>query len=104
MVYRHSQCEQSCQFVLSQNRLAEATNIIRKAAELTEGIAKVSNALWCDRKQHAFSDRDSKRRHFTETEVDDRGNSRTVVYDFCGECASEFMNGGMGELQSASQD
>jgi hypothetical protein len=103
MTYTHPMCANTCQYVLSQNRVAEATNLIAAGRQLTEGILNVSTALWCDQGNHAFSDRDTARRHFTETEVDARGQNHTVVYDMCGECAGQFTLGRRG-IPGAAQD
>lgn len=103
MTYIHPMCENTCQYTLSQNRVAAATNLIAAGRQLAEGILKVSTALWCDQGQHAFSDRDTSRRHFTETEVDDKGVSHTVVYDMCGNCATQFTFGRKG-ITDAPED
>lgn len=51
----------------------------------------MSNALWCDAGDHAFSEKDPDKRHFTETrEVD--GKPVTEVIDWCGEHAKSFLN------------
>ena len=92
MVYRHSQCEHTCQFVEANNMRIRANAIVAQAQSTLGGIGKVSNALWCDHGQHAFSENDQGRRHFTESKYSpDRDETVTEVIDWCGECAAKLM-------------
>lgn len=56
----------------------------------------VSQALWCDAKQHPFSSKDPERRHYQQETVrqsDERGyeQGRIVMeeFDICGPCANQ---------------
>lgn len=69
----------------------QATAVIEQAQQVLGGITQMSNALWCDAGEHAFSDKDPEKRHFTETrEVD--GKPVTEVIDWCGVHAKTFLN------------
>jgi hypothetical protein len=47
----------------------------------------MSQALWCDRGGHAFSDRDPGRKRVAVAGLDDDGNEQDAQYeDICGEC------------------
>lgn len=52
----------------------------------------MSQALWCDATDHAFSERDPRRQRISVAEFseDEDGNQRQVLVskDFCGECAA----------------
>lgn len=94
---RHHNCFNNCSF-------NQVQNVLDEVSELSKGISQLSRAMWCDQKNHAFSERDPGKRHYTETSTDESGRSVTVVYDMCGECASQLARPALTTPSYATED
>ena len=68
--HRHPLCFNNCTFVKAQY-------LLEQVQSLSKGIVEMSRAMWCDQGNHAFSERDPGKRHFTETMTVD-GKEQTV--------------------------
>jgi hypothetical protein len=81
--HAHPACLAGCQF-------AKASDVAALAAQITDqlGVKSMSQALWCDATEHAFSERDPGRQRISVAEFDEDGNQTLVSKDFCGECAA----------------
>ncbi len=87
---------------------------------LERQVKHVSVALWCDKGQHAFSEKDENRQHFTQTKKVDvlTGNSYgqptyqqrqevTEELDICGPCwakGNDFEPAKVAEINSPTLD
>lgn len=83
-----------CQLQKAQTIFTQA----QKALEQMERLAgrtregkPLSQALWCDAGEHAFSARDPKSERWERQVKNDEGTTITIPWDVCGECL-----GGMG--------
>lgn len=71
---------QECHFGAANELLTKANQIVQD-----ERKRQMSQALWCDEGNHAFSSRDSERRVITVTEYDAEGVGRDIQFLACGE-------------------
>lgn len=92
---------QGCQIYTARAILKDAKIIQDQAQRLIrsstygknpERTRLMSEALWCDRKEHPFSKKDPDRKHFTQSTFDALGNEEVEELDFCGDCAKEMAN------------
>jgi hypothetical protein len=87
-------CEKTgvCQLARAQVTLNQAQNLIRRAEEMRgrslDGKVIMSQALWCDAGEHAFTSRDPKREHWQRTLRDENGEEIEIPWDVCGPCAT----------------
>lgn len=76
-----AECQPGC-------KLAEARKLLAQAQKLAGRTAEgeiVSQALWCDQGEHAFSARDPKAEHWERQGTDPAtGKKVTVPWDVCG--------------------
>ena len=101
MTYRPHPCEEECQlnearrqFAAAQQTLMQAGRSLEQAQRLTGRTTEgkpMSQALWCDAGEHAFSSRDPKAERWDRTMKNEQGEPVTIPWDVCGECL-----GGMG--------
>lgn len=83
--WRHSNCAMRCQLGTELARLQQK---VQEAEQLIGGMSAMSQALWCDPGDHAFSGRDPERSRYTRTHVDPAtGDEKVEVFDTCGEHA-----------------
>lgn len=79
----HERCiREGCRLITADAAMTE----VRKTLEQFKDATRMSKALWCDNGDHAFSERDTEAKHFTETVKVD-GKDVTTAYDICGKCA-----------------
>jgi len=83
----HENCVKTgrCQY---RAKIQEAQGLVDAAAAMIGGIKKMSQALWCDHGEHAFSERDPGRKRVQETTLVD-GEERYQTADVCGPCNRE---------------
>lgn len=77
----------------------QAEHILEQARSLaghSETGETVSQALWCDAGEHAFSARDPKRENWQRTMRNEEGEEVTVPWDVCGECLQGAGSPGFG--------
>jgi hypothetical protein len=83
---------------LDQARMlyAQAQRMLEQAQRIsgrtTEGKI-VSQALWCDAGEHAFSGRDPKSERWDRTMKNEKGETVTVPWDVCGACLEGVVPG-----------
>lgn len=74
-------CMDGCQLTEARKLLVTAERLVGRT---TEGKT-VSQALWCDQGDHAFSARDPKSEHWERQVKNDKGENVTVPWDVCGQ-------------------
>ena len=85
-MYGHP-CDGGCQLQRAQQMMMQAQDVLNRAARLagrTENGEIVSQALWCDQGNHAFSARDPKSEHWERHVKNDDGETVTIPWDVCG--------------------
>jgi len=76
-----------------------AERMLGQAQQLTGHTPQgehVSQALWCDAGEHAFSARDPKAERWDRTMKNEEGEPVTIPWDVCGECLAGTGNPGFG--------
>ncbi len=80
-------CRDGCQLAQAQNTLAQAQTLIAQAEQMRgrtiNGEITMSQALWCDAGEHAFSARDPKREHWQRTVWDGDDRQVEIPWDVC---------------------
>lgn len=85
-------CERAgaCQLAHAQVTLTRAQELLAEAERLrgqdANGRTIMSQALWCDAGEHAFSARDPKREHWQRTLRGDDGEEIQIPWDVCSQC------------------
>jgi hypothetical protein len=75
--------------------LAQARTMLAQAQQLVGRTVKgeiVSQALWCDQGNHAFSGRDPKSEHWERKVKNADGELITIPWDVCGEHIAAINN------------
>lgn len=84
-------------------KLREAQAILTQAERLVGKNSRgeiVSQALWCDQGDHAFSARDPKAEHWERQATDpDSGKKVTVPWDVCGQ-HMQAINGRLAQIEA----
>lgn len=85
-----------CQLAAARKIMDQAEALVKEAEyqnyRATMGRTMedmMSQALWCDSGEHAFSERDPDRQHLERTALDQAGNQITEPIDICGSCAQQ---------------
>jgi hypothetical protein len=96
-------CRAGCQLGEARSTLVQAGRIMEQAQRLagrTQEGTIVSQAMWCDQGQHAFSARDPKAEHWERNGTDPvSGKKVTVPWDVCGE-HMQAINGRLAALEA----
>ena len=82
-------CKDGCQLSQARAMLAQAEKLVGRTKE-----GKImSQALWCDQGQHAFSARDPKSEHWERQATDPKTGEKIVVpWDVCGDHMAAIDN------------
>jgi hypothetical protein len=86
-------CRDGCQLEQARSLHASAKYMLDQAQRITGRTAEgeiVSQALWCDGGNHAFSARDLKAEHWERRIKDSDGNALTIPWDVCGACLAKM--------------
>lgn len=97
-------CRAACQMEQARTLYARAQAVLDQAQRLagrtTEG-EPVSQALWCDQGNHAFSARDLKAEHWERRVKDSDGQPIVIPWDVCGTCLAKMPGAPQGEPVAA---